>query len=320
MYLWLELFLISTGISARLIIPAGTCGSGLNLLVVIFIWLALLVHLIDKHKSIAPVSTLPRLLKLLIFLFSAMTIAAFVNAPYKFGAFQYLVAWLSDMVLFYLVYSLCARDARYMVALLSMFLSAGLMVLLYGLYQHGWELRGLAEQIQQNPSLLDAIPAQSQGATLARAQAGEPFATFLYQNSFGAFLALFIPVFMALVLIRQKRWWIGLIIVLVSLFVLVKTGSKGGMVALILGIGLAGSIYYFLKSRSVKSGVLLSASLIIVVILFGFIIQSQMSDSLNVRLGYWDATVKIIRDNTITGVGLNQFGNSYLYYKTAQAG
>src|SRR3989339_2141917 len=159
MYLWLEAFLISTGITARLIIPASTCGSGVNLLVVIFIWLALLVHLLDKSKLSAPAPSLPTFLKLLLVLFGAFIIISFINAPYKFGAFQYLVAWLSDIVLFYLVYSLCSRDPKYVTTLLSVFLSAALVVILYGLYQHLWELRDLAVQIQQNQSLLDVIPA-----------------------------------------------------------------------------------------------------------------------------------------------------------------
>ena len=320
MYLWLELFLISAGISARLIIPASTCGSGVNLLVVIFIWLALLVHLLDKSKSSAPTPGLPASLKALLILFGAFVIISFISAPYKFGAFQYLTAWLSDLVLFYLVYSLCVRDAKYIPVLLSVFLAIGLMVVLYGLFQHFWELRDLAVQIQQNPSLLDSIPMELRGATLARAQAGEPFATFTYQNSFGAFLALIIPLFMTLALIRQKMWWIGLVIVLVALFVLVTTGSKGAIVAMILGIGLASGIYYFLKAPSVKRGVLLFSGMIIAIVLLGFITHFRMSDSFNVRLGYWDATVKIIRDNPLSGVGLNQFSNSYLYYKSADAG
>lgn len=323
MYLWLEIFLISTGITARLIIPASTCGSGVNLLVVIFIWLALFVRIIEKSKLTAVTPTLPRLLKLVLFLFISLIIASFINAPYKFGGFQYLVAWISDIVLFYLVYSLCVRDTKYITTLLSVFLSTALIIVLYALYQHFWELRGLAEQIQQNPSLLDMVPVDLRGAFLARALAAEPFATFTYQNSLGAFMALIIPLFIALVIIRQKRWLISGIGVLVMLFVLVKTGSKGAIVALILGYGGAWIIYYFFKVPSIMRGfrsVLLLGCVIIAIILLVFISHSQMSDSLNVRLGYWDATVKIIRDNPVNGVGLNQFGNSYLYYKSADAG
>ncbi|MDI6788633.1 MAG: O-antigen ligase family protein, partial [Planctomycetota bacterium] len=65
---------------------------------------------------------------------------------------------------------------------------------------------------------------------------------------------------------------------------------------------------------------LLLGGVIIAIILLVFIIRSQMSTSLNVRLDYWDATTKIIRDNLWNGVGLNQFGNHYLHYKSATAG
>ncbi len=324
---------MATGITARLIIPASTCGSGVNLLVVIFIWLALLVHLLDKSKLSAPAPTLPSLLKLLLGLFAAFIVVSFINAPYKFGAFQYLSAWLSDIVLFYLVYSLCARDTKYITTLLSLFLATALVVVGYGLYQHGWELRGLAEQVQQNPSLLSAMPAELQSATIARAVAGEPFATFIYQNSFGAFLALIIPLLMGLAVIRQKRWWIWLMVTLVSVLVLVKTGSKGAIVALILGVIIGAFAFYWHRfSKLWRIVIVIIGSIValfVLLVVVGLISDVPscrceglipIPDSLFVRAEYWDATVKIIRDNPLAGVGLNQFSNSYLYYKSADAG
>ncbi|MBI5779845.1 MAG: O-antigen ligase family protein [Planctomycetes bacterium] len=315
MYLWLELFLISAGITARLIIPASTCGSGVNLLVVILIWLVFLVHLMEKQKLTAVTPALPWFLKLLLFLFAAFIIVSFINAPYKFGAFQYLVPWISDVVLFYLVYSLCARDAKYITTLLSVFLSVGLMVVLYGLYQHFWGLRDLAVQIQQNPSLLDAIPAELRGATLARAQAGEPFATFAYQNSFGAFLILLIPLFLALLYIGRR---VMLIIAGVLTLTLLMSGSKGALMALMIPLMF---LAYYLPGRLSKQVRIILLAVILAVFMVAVIMgRSQMSDSLNVRLGYLDATVKIIRDNPLSGVGLNQFGNNYLHYKSVDAG
>ena len=315
MYLWLEIFLLATGITARLIIPASTCGSGVNLLVVIFIWLAFLIHLLEKSRLSAEASTLSSSLKLLLFLFVALIIASFINAPYKFGAGQYLVAWLSDIVLFYLVYSLCVRDAKYITTLLSVFLATALVIVLYALYQHFWELRGLAVQIQQNPHLLDIIPVDLRGATLARAKAGEPFATFTYQNSFGAFLILVVPLFMAMLSLGRR---IILIIVGLMAIVLLATGSKGAIISSVIPLMV---MIYYLPSRFSKQERMFSVIVILVLfILTGIFGYSQMSDSVNVRLGYWDATVKIIRDNPLSGVGLNQFSNSYLYYKSADAG
>jgi len=315
MFLWLELFLIATGITARLIIPASTCGSGVNLLVVVFIWLALLLHLLNKSKLPVLASSLPTSLKLLLILFGAFIIISFINAPYKFGAFQYLVAWLSDIVLFYLVYSLCSRDPKYVTTLLSVFLSAALVVILYGLYQHLWELRDLAVQIQQNQSLLDVIPADLRGATLARAQAGEPFATFTYQNSFGAFLILIIPLFMVMLYLGRR---VMLIITGGLVLILLATGSKGALISLAIPLMFMG---YYLPGRFSKHArILLAIVILAVFVVAGIMGYAQMSDSLNVRLGYLDATVKIIRDNPLNGVGLNQFGNSYLYYKSADAG
>ncbi|MFH0888088.1 MAG: O-antigen ligase family protein [Planctomycetota bacterium] len=318
MYLWLQIFLLATGITARLIISSNIAGSGLNLSIDIFIWLAFLIHLLDKSRLSEETSTLPSFLKALLLLFVALIITSFINAPYKFGAFQYLVAWISDIVLFYLVFSLCVRDTKYSTTLLSAFLSTALIVLFYALYQHFWELRGLVAQIQQNPLLLDMIPVDLRDDFLARARAAEPFATFTYQNSLGAFLALIIPLFIALVLIRQKRWWIALIISLIALFIMVKTGSKGAIVSLILVSTAA--IYYFIRLSKLSLKQYLLAAILIFLLLLIFIVHSQMSSSFNARLGYWDATVKIIRDNPWNGVGLNQFGNSYLYYKSAIAG
>ncbi|MEW6027312.1 MAG: O-antigen ligase family protein, partial [Planctomycetota bacterium] len=354
MYLWLELFLLSSGITARLIIPAATAGSGVNLLVVLFIWLALLVHSVRKftnrnqnaklpNETITglsngvhlldktPAPGLPPVLKLLLFLFAGLIVASFINAPYMFGAFQYLVPWISDLVLFYLVYSLCVQDQRNMTLLLSVFLANAVIVTLYALYQHFWELPGLAEQIRQNPSLLDMMPDYLRSPAMARAIAGEPYATFLYQNSLGAFLALVIPLFIALAWMRQKRWpsfaipdlqsggwWMWLIVLLISLFVLIQTGSKGAILALVFGLGIAGAM--LIPSIKRGGGVLILIGVVAALVLLVVISRSQMFDSFNVRLGYWEATVKIIKDNPVSGVGLNQFGNSYLYYKSAEAG
>ncbi|MDI6732964.1 MAG: hypothetical protein QME16_03440 [Planctomycetota bacterium] len=250
---WLQIFLLSAGISARLFIPSSTAGSGLNLLIVLFIWMTLLIHLLEKSKT-PSIITLSASLKILLFLFVILIITSFINAPYKFGAFGYLVAWINDIVLFYLVYSLCLREPKYITMLLSVFLSNALIIILYALYQHFWELRDLAAQIQQNPSLLDTIPVDLRGAFLARAQAAEPFATFTYQNSLGAFLLLVIAPFISLSLTRQKRWLILVVAVLIMLFVLISTGSKGSIVALILGYGIAWIIYYPSKVPSIKRG------------------------------------------------------------------
>ncbi|MFH1229894.1 MAG: O-antigen ligase family protein [Planctomycetota bacterium] len=354
MYLWLQIFLLATGITARLIISSSIAGSGLNLLINIFIWLAFLIYLLEKTFSITDNTSkyrslkwTPLVLKLLLFIFIILIIAAFLKSSYKFGAFTYLTTWITDIILFYLICQLCIQHPQQITLFITLFLSNALIITLSALYQHFKGLKELVFEIQQNPQLLNAIPAELRNDFWGRIAAAEPFATFIYQNSLGAFLVIVIPLILAIFLFIKKPFlsiaqllekdyfWsmifrlVLLIITTLMFFVLIKTGSKGALVSFIASVIII-FILHLKLSRPVRM-ILFIGTIVLFLFLFSLtlnIISSSdnphwtesISSSLKVRFDYWRATVKIIKDNIWGGVGLNQFGSEYLYYKSYQAG
>jgi O-antigen ligase len=350
MYLWLQLFLVAAGITLRLVISASTAGSGLNLLVNIFIWLAFFIHLLErafsKNSDTQKYHSL-NWLNVLLVAFVMLVILSFINAPYKFGAFPYLSTWITDIILFYTISRLCIQYPHLITPLITLFLSNALLITLSALYQHFKGLKEMTLEIQKNPQLLNSIPLELRTDFWGRVAAAEPFATFIYQNSLGAFLVIALPLmlsaflfvrkpFLSLVqLLKEDYLWskilrAGLLaITILMLFVLVKTGSKGAFVCFI-----ASAIIIFvmhLKLSKASRIALLIAGVILFLFIFTLTLDiisapdnppwaENISGSLKVRFDYWRAGVKIIKDNIWTGVGLNQFGSKYLYYKSGRAG
>lgn len=343
MLLWLQFFLISAGFSARLFIPASTAGIGLNLLVYLFIWLAFLIRLI---RPISGQKTYPftvYALKILLVLWIAFVFLSFFHAPYKFGAFPYLVSWITDIVLFYLIWQSCTEYPGMRKSFIWLFLSNAVVITLVALHQHFWGLGGMLSDIQQDPQLLNSIPEQLRQEFLGRAAAAEPFATLTYQNSLAAFLVLSIPILVvsmfcycadkasgAVLKTIISKVTFGLLIFL-TVLTLVLTGSKGGIVAFFVGMAIL--IAFWLGTKLSKSLVraLLIAGIVcltIIVIISAIVILSPetpqwikgISNSMEIRFEYWRATAKVIENNFWSGVGLNQFGSAYLQYKSASAG
>jgi hypothetical protein len=351
MYLWLEIFLLSAGITSRLIISASTSGAGLNLLVNLFIWSAFLLHLINYQvrfthcKKDTSIANGHKKLNLLLFLFGLFIIAGFIYAPYKFSAFGYLLQWLSDILLFYIVYNLCLKQPT-PILFVALFLSNAVVIILCGLYQHLWGLKDLLNELQANPQLLKSIPVELQEQFVKSILGAEPFATFTYQNSLGAFLVLVFPilpaVFISLIKIKNtdsKNQILRLALVIVStilsIFILIKTNSKGAwgtcIFALILmaisGTTKAGLLPLSSRRQRIILSIFLALFIIVVSLTLYIIFLPEnphwvkgLPESLLVRFDYWRATVQIIKNNIINGVGLNQFGSDYLYYKSISAG
>ena len=363
MYLWLQIFLLATGITVRLIISSSIAGSGLNLLVNVFIWLAFLVYLLEKtfstnnndskhHSLRLPHPAMDKwtspLLKLLLFIFTILIIVSFMKASYKFGAFPYLSTWITDIIIFYLIYQLCIQHPQQIISFIILFLSNALIITLSALHQHFKGLKELVSEIQQNPQLLNTIPIELRNDFWGRIAAAEPFATFIYQNSLGAFLVIVIPIILTILLFIKKPtsptaqsikywdrfkylfcWFVLLIITTLMFFVLIKTGSKGALVSFIVSVIII-FILHLKLSKTVRI-ILLIGGIVLFVFLFSLTLNiilssdnphwtDSISSSLKVRFDYWRATVKIIKDNIWRGVGLNQFGAKYLYYKSYQAG
>ena len=320
MLLSLEIFLIISGVMLRLLVSGGTAGTGLNVLVGLLIWLALLLHFARKNDFAAETQSL---ILWLTAVFGCLIVWGFLIAPYKFGAFPYAFAWITDIILFYLVIRL---DRPYLFA--GIFAGTAVLIAFYGLYQHLWGLESLRQAIAQDPNLLDFIPLELRTNFQDRLYSNEPFGTFTYQNSLGGFLVLTLPIILSFYSATKVQAASGInkmilylcslhifvisIFGLIILYVLWSTGSKGAWVATAVGLALFGILSYVTPSRR-------RIFLVIVLICFagGFIyLISEPPPSLTVRYGYWRSAGEIIKHNPM-GVGINQFADHYLMYRGA---
>jgi O-antigen ligase len=316
MLLSLELFLIIAGIVLRLLVSGATAGAGLNMLVGLLIWLALLLDLVRKNDFTAETQRTQRPILWLTVAWGCLIVWGFLIAPYKFGAFPYAFAWLTDIILFYLVIKL---DRPYL--FLGAFAGTAVIISCYALYQHLWGLEAVNQAIQQSPRLLDFIPVEMRNNFWERLRSYEPFGTFTYQNSLGGFLVLIIPAILSLALISKGQKTLRILCVLgalvvncLVLYVLWSTGSKGAWVAATVGLTLFGILSYVPASRRRVSLIIWAICVIGVLIYFAL----QQPPSLTVRYGYWQGAWEIIKHHPL-GAGINQFADYYLMYRGAGA-
>lgn len=295
----------------RLFISGSTAGAGLNLLIGLFVWMALLLHLARQHQLTTKTQRTQSAILLLTFIFGCCIIYSFIITPYKFGALQYAFGWLTDIILFYLIVRL---ERPYLfVGVLS---GIAALIAFYALYQHFWGLETLRQAVAQNPYLLDFVPEELRKEFIGRLHSNEPFGTFTYQNSMGGFLVLTIPVMIAArYIFRKPLSFVFLLAFIISLYVLYSTGAKGAWVALTVGLAVWGILsIQSAPKRRVFTLICVICGLICVIC--GFIWPPA---SLAIRFGYWQGALEIIRHNPF-GVGINGFADAYLFYKSADAG
>ncbi|MCD6378198.1 MAG: O-antigen ligase family protein [Planctomycetes bacterium] len=114
-------------------------------------------------------------------------------------------------------------------------------------------------------------------------------------------------------------------IVLIGTAAVFLTRSKGGIIAYVIAIILAGLIIWkrtFFK-RNLRKILITSIVLIIaasaVVILYGKLHNGLPTRSMQVRWEYWIGAIRVIKDSPIFGVGPGGFGEAYLAHRLETA-
>jgi O-antigen ligase len=140
------------------------------------------------------------------------------------------------------------------------------------------------------------------------------FFPFVTPNTLGGYLAMVIP----LTLINKNQIWF----ILPLSFTLLLTKSLGAFLSIFLAL----VIYFYLQGKLEKKKIIFLVALL-AIISSVFIIRSTSQKphlkpafSTVMRLNYWKDTLKIIKANPLTGVGLGNFNlphsryahNSYL--------
>ncbi len=201
---------------------------------------------------------------------------------------------------------------------------------IYAAYQTSVELPVLAEQTRQE-GFAPNLDSATRAAFRQRAEAGHAFGTFAHPNSFAGYLVLFIPALFGAAWLarRQNRpYWQRLVVLalaVIGLGALYLTHSRGAMLGLIAVVGLAGAI--LARRWLAANPIYLLVGLLAVVALGYGLIQasavtrglSKTTDTAAYRLDYWSATLKMVRDHPLLGVGAGNFSTYYPRYMAPTA-
>jgi tetratricopeptide (TPR) repeat protein len=232
-----------------------------------------------------------------------------------------LAQTLSLWLLFFLAF-LFSHSLRMVKNILGWFLLAAALLAVFGLYQYAG---GLSE------TYLRLFGTQAPQGFLERELAnrllsGRAFSLFVYPNVFAGFLAMLLPLGLALLMSarrRAQRWLWGLVLAVLAAG-LFSTQSLGGWLAATAGVGL---FYLFLSDdqtlysgRRWSLGIWLTGLICIVSGLWLMINhRGYMAawEGLSRRWVHWKVALKMLWDHPFFGVGPGLFGSVYPQYQQA---
>jgi O-antigen ligase len=282
----------------------------------------------------------PRLLivEIGLFILAALAFAsARWAASYKHPAWLVAWEWLIGVIVFALVRRFAVRgtDCRNLIAA---FVATAVCVSVYGIYQYAVEIPALQNQLRSDPDRLRQELAR-QGIEFPtgdaryehlvdRIEMKHAYGTFAHPNSFASYLALAFPVAVCGALtarrLGKRQTLAAVIAALVIGAALFLTHSRGAT----LGLLLAGAILLICRL-----GGLLSRKAVVSLVLFLALCSAagagessglrRARTSLALRLGYWNATWKMISDphhveRLWLGVGPGNFSRFYPQYMAAK--
>ena len=239
--------------------------------------------------------------------------------------------------------------------LLAGLIAAGATIAGLGLYQHYVEFPSMAAKygplfdrlkvadpveaaIIRNELAKEEIPAEGPAFTLFEKRlrdSREPIGFFALANNLGGFLSvcLILTVSVAASLWqsfgrekwRQLVFWTAILLVLSWCLLLTKSRTAwiGAMVGLCMQVLLTRSI----KLKGMSWRLVLAVTVLLALAGWGLSrfggldkqVLTEAPKSLHYRLQYWSATLPMIRDHLVFGVGPGQFRWNYLLYKLPEA-
>ena len=158
---------------------------------------------------------------------------------------------------------------------------------------------------------------------------GQILGTFGNPNFIGAFLGMVIVGFTAYALQPNLKVSLKIIIIALSLVAFLEILASKAIQGLVVTFGgLAIILFYWLRSR-ISSKVILPTYVVLVGLLgttaaLGALQKGPLASiiykrSVSLRGSYWDAGIQMGRDNLLTGVGMDAYGNNYRRYRSLNA-
>jgi O-antigen ligase len=178
-----------------------------------------------------------------------------------------------------------------------------------------WERPAIQRALAADPALVpDARMAEQMHV---RAWSWRLEGSFLLANTLAAYLVMMVPLACgsALAAWRERtalRWPLALLGV-AALVALAATGSKAGMLALV--VAGAGTAVVAAAQRRLRWLALAAAACVVVAALAVPAVRARALASADVRLDYWSAALALIGERPLAGHGLEGFSANYLRVK-----
>lgn len=244
----------------------------------------------------------------LIFSFVALATISFIFSIYKHDSFYTLLRVLAYVGLYYIILNNFDKPMRNW--LLAIVVGLGFILSAYGLLQYFGKL----EHSWWEPAEFLA-------------------ATYVNHNHFAGFLELVIPVSIAVLMsCPAGRFYRSLgfgVIVAVLFLAFALAQSRAGWISLAISL-LVMVVIIFKKTQGQKKNVFVW--FLIAIVLFGGLYikrdvlykrvkqttdftQGEKEASFETRLLMWKATLKMVRDNPLIGVGIGDFDAGYYRYR-----
>lgn len=246
---------------------------------------------------------------LLFFLFSAISsgLAQIKGTGIIFNA-QILAYWC--------IFILIARNFRLKDTriIFHIILVSGLLIVLYGLYQHFWGLEQTRQYVYSRPELLRSMSP----TYINRLNSNRIFSTFVYPNVFASFLLFLIPLsfFPAFSGGKSPLRILCLAVFFLSLYNLLLTGSFGGIFIFLFITQIM--FLSLVMGNTRKFRVILSSVLFFEILLLSAGYSTgklpKMSSFAD-RVSYWESSLGVFMEKPVTGVGPENYRYHYPKFK-----
>ena len=142
--------------------------------------------------------------------------------------------------------------------------------------------------------------------------------TMLNTNILSGYLVLIIPLALISFLEGRRLWRAVMLAVLLA--ALLFSRSVGGWLAVFIGCAiLAALISRTEKDSQQKNNKTLYAGIILfAAVMVFFLVRKIHEPGVTDRVNWWWSAVKMIKDHPLAGVGIGNFGSSFLHYKTGK--
>jgi len=331
------------GVCLRTFAAGDVTSYGANLLIEMFIVVGAAfwaMHLVLTGRMAWVRSPI----NILIAVFFVLTLIQAFRAPHLQKSITTFIDWSSSLLVFFLAIQFCIarRWARSFVYAL---IACAVVVSVYGIFQYHYLFGHIAWQLESNPTAILQqmdLPMSALDDLYARVMSRRVYATFANPNSFAGFLLMTIPLSVGVFIDAFRRrsqasLWEGaaaFLAITLQVHALALTFSKGGLVTLMV---MAALFVVMASWRLVKTHRKWLLPVAAVALLVAAVVSAKAiraarsgntslppavaaklrgaSESMQVRIGYWGAGLKMIADHPLLGVGLDNFGDRYAEYK-----